>query len=103
MSALCSTWRHFLSAVISACDLQASLPTQPCSVLVRRASDGSKPWAIAVDTADFHSAECHFALSRHQCLCEGSAMAAGIGSLALVQQTRTLPGVVPYSAESVLV
>ena len=79
----CSAWRHIL------------LSLDQC--LCRRASEGNKPWVswhgyskLPFCRVSFNSA----AISA----CEKSAMAAGFESLAEMQQTIVLPGVICYSA-----
>ena len=53
----------------------------PPSVLVQGQAMAAGLASLGIDAADFCSAECHFLLSRHQCLWEWPAMAAGFGSL----------------------
>ena len=60
-------------------------------------------WPSGSYAAGCCSAECRFLLFRHRCLRKSPAMAAGLGSLAVMQQTALLPDVVRVQQSSVLV
>ena len=50
------------------------------------------------DAADCCSALCRFLQCRHQCLWEVLAIAAGLGVLAVMQQSAVLPNIISYDA-----